>query len=222
MAEYKDLSDYTYADAPVSMKNVGWLGLELGVQDPGAEVPHGAVVRLREEARKPRSLMLGTHACEFCGHSPPRGNGEIHVFGEDGVTYAAPCLVLHYVEQHDYAPPRAFIAALTRPEPLAWDARAETLRTILEDEEADPAWRVDALLDLPCWNDARVEEAVLRAAEGDEISSLAGYELATSLAAIWARSGMVDHETYRNLHSETQAYVRDELTRLQVTFEGLA
>lgn len=219
MAEYKDLSDYTYDEPPVPMKNVGWLGLELGVQNSGAEVPRGVMARLGEEVRKPRSLMLGTHTCEFCGESPPSGNGEIHVFGEDGVTYSAPCLILHYAERHDYAPPRAFMAALTRPEPLVWDPRAETLRTILENPEADPAWRVDALLDLPCWNDTRVEDAVLRAAEEDEFSLIAGYELAMSLAAIWARSGMVDHEAYRNLQSETQVYVRDELARLQANSE---
>ncbi|MGW3565871.1 DUF7919 family protein [Streptomyces sp. NPDC000941] len=221
MAEYKDLSEFTYEESPLPMKNVGWLGPELGVQSSGAEVPHGVVDRLREESRWPRSLKLGTHECEFCTDSPPEGNGEIHVFGRDGVTYSAPCLVLHYVERHHYVPPREFMAALVSPELLGWDSRAETLRSILASEEADPAWRVNALLSLPCWDDPRAEQAVVKSVEDDEISTLAGYELAGSLASIWVRLRKVDMGIYRNLYPETQAKVRDEFARRQVYFEGL-
>jgi len=40
------------------------------------------------------------------------GNGEVWVEGRDGLTYVAPALVLHYVVEHDYAPPQAFIDAV--------------------------------------------------------------------------------------------------------------
>ncbi|MEU1664513.1 hypothetical protein ABZ547_13020 [Streptomyces sparsogenes] len=221
MAEYKDLSKFTYEESPLPMKNVGWLGPGLGVQNSGGGVPRSAVVRLKEEARRPRSLKLGTHECEFCADSAPEGNGEIHVFGRDGVTYSAPCLVLHYVERHHYVPPREFIVALTSPESLVWDSRAETLRSLLANEEADPAWRVNALLSLPDWDDPRAEQAVVKAAEDDEISTLAGYELAVSLAVIWLRSRKVNWEIHRRLYPEAQMQVRDEFSCRRVSLDDL-
>ena len=45
---------------------------------------------------------------------PPekRGNGEIWVKARDGITYIAPILILHYVSEHHYAPPQAFVDAV--------------------------------------------------------------------------------------------------------------
>jgi hypothetical protein len=40
------------------------------------------------------------------------GNGEIIVKGEDGRRYAAPTLILHYIEAHHYLPPEEFIQAV--------------------------------------------------------------------------------------------------------------
>jgi hypothetical protein len=37
------------------------------------------------------------------------GNGEIRVFGANGITYVAPVLVVHYIAVHDYLPPKEFV-----------------------------------------------------------------------------------------------------------------
>jgi hypothetical protein len=40
------------------------------------------------------------------------GAAEIHVDGDDGSAYAAPSLIVHYVREHGYRPPRQFRAAV--------------------------------------------------------------------------------------------------------------
>jgi hypothetical protein len=41
-----------------------------------------------------------------------RSSAEIRVASTSGVTYAAPVLILHYVEAHKYLPPAAFVATV--------------------------------------------------------------------------------------------------------------
>ncbi|MGE7389935.1 hypothetical protein ACQKM2_31090 [Streptomyces sp. NPDC004126] len=60
----------------------------------------------------------GFHSCPFCASrvfgsrvSHPQGSAEIWVMGGD-VAYAAPELIAHYVEAHNYLPPNAFIQAV--------------------------------------------------------------------------------------------------------------
>jgi hypothetical protein len=43
------------------------------------------------------------------------GTGEIRVAYE-GVTFAAPVLIVHYIEEHGYLPPTQFLAALEEAE----------------------------------------------------------------------------------------------------------
>ncbi len=40
------------------------------------------------------------------------GSAEIRVFGSNGVTYAAPDMIYHYVAEHEYKPPDEFIEAV--------------------------------------------------------------------------------------------------------------
>ena len=81
-------------------------------------------------ATKPVELYRGKHSCEVCvppedlvkTYIPKGGkqvgpgsqwakwadqrssNGEIRVVSE-GITYAAPVLIVHYIEEHGYLPP---------------------------------------------------------------------------------------------------------------------
>jgi hypothetical protein len=48
------------------------------------------------------------------------GSDEIWVPGENGRIYAAPSLIVHYVEEHNYLPPPPFIEAVLRPVPSGW------------------------------------------------------------------------------------------------------
>ncbi|MEU3075515.1 hypothetical protein [Streptomyces laurentii] len=57
----------------------------------------------------------GFHVCNLCLRArsgAPRGNGEIRVPGESGITYAAPDLITHYVAAHGYRPPQVFVDAV--------------------------------------------------------------------------------------------------------------
>jgi len=92
-------------------------------------------------ATKPVELYRGRHICEVCTepkdliktYIPNRGNGklvdpesqwakwadrrwsngEIRV-ASDGVTYAAPILIVHYIEEHGYLPPTQFLEAIDK------------------------------------------------------------------------------------------------------------
>ena len=79
----------------------------------------------------------GHQDCAFCDatyhqhwtrYHSPHGNGEIRLIG-DGVAYAAPSLIYHYVAVHAYLPPPAFVAAvMTGPGPDAPPHRMYRLR----------------------------------------------------------------------------------------------
>jgi hypothetical protein len=123
------LSGYSYGRQPEpEVKNVGWLCVSH--QFETGPVPEGFIDRLSGSG-KPVNCYRGFHECELClaaaaetgtklswaevpGHpeSDYSGNGELRVTGVDGTVYAAPMLILHYVSEHEYRPPDAFIDVL--------------------------------------------------------------------------------------------------------------
>jgi hypothetical protein len=105
---YPDLTPYTY-QAGVGALNVGWLARHKPY--PKGIVSDEFLVKLKALVKKPINLMRGSHKCEFCDHNISRGNGELHIAYE-GITYAAPVLIAHYVEAHYYKPPDKFIRAV--------------------------------------------------------------------------------------------------------------
>jgi hypothetical protein len=113
---------------------VGWLAR--GQDVPQGATPDGLVDALLICATRPARLYRGRHECDLCDVTPRTwvdpsgarmrdphpashmdldgrevflGNGEIRVQGSDGLWYAAPTLVAHYVAAHHYAPPAPFI-----------------------------------------------------------------------------------------------------------------
>jgi hypothetical protein len=104
---------------------VGWLSRDHSF--PTATPSESLVSSLANLVSAPVNLYRGIHLCEFCPPPPEKlspggipmldpppgtfGNGEIRVCGEDGITFVAPVLVLHYVTVHQYAPPAAFVRA---------------------------------------------------------------------------------------------------------------
>lgn len=124
MAYYPDLSVYTYSlpgGTPTTL-NVGWLDKNHAY--PQAEVPNGFAERLWHFCWNSVLQTRGLHECAFC---PPTehyvlercgveeqrlGSAEIRIFGQNGVIYAAPDLIYHYVVRHQYCPPAEFIQAV--------------------------------------------------------------------------------------------------------------
>ena len=149
---YPDLSAYSYAnvDSPIPQQlagvfNVGWI--ERGRELVTGVVPEHLLTDLRRALRLSScARMRGYHECEFCWPDVPPtqfvigdpqetvddvgekrflGSSEIWVPGPAGIIYAAPDLIVHYVEHHHYLPPPSFIAAIGAPWPEAWNAQKE-------------------------------------------------------------------------------------------------
>jgi hypothetical protein len=81
------------------------------------EMPTAFVERLNEFARRwfesiealGWGVACGYHTCEFCGKA--WGSGTFGVPFGDRLFYA-PEMIAHYAEQHGYAPPAEFVAAV--------------------------------------------------------------------------------------------------------------
>ncbi|MGH9517360.1 MAG: 5'-methylthioadenosine/S-adenosylhomocysteine nucleosidase [Terriglobales bacterium] len=126
MTYIPDLEPYTYDSAHRQKSNpkllaVGWLDPRF----PFTKGPVDPVIleRLVRLKANPVNLMRGFHMCPFCEYDGPkdsstdptrRGNGEIRVPGENGIVYAAPVLICHYIQAHEYSPPHEFIDAVRK------------------------------------------------------------------------------------------------------------
>ena len=106
---------------------VGWL--DAGKPFARGDVPRERVDRLRQTCRNGVNRTRGLYRCPLCPradgaalpppttvHSDagdyPVGGAEIRVVGPSGTRYAAPDMIIHYVEEHGYAPPEDFLEGL--------------------------------------------------------------------------------------------------------------
>jgi hypothetical protein len=141
---YEDLSPYTHygADSGASVRNVGWLEADrpFPVGPVGSPLAQRVFLsRLTAAAAAPTGPMfVGTHRCGLCPAGGPSGSGEIRATMEDGTVLAAPALVAHYVEDHGYRPPDAFVAAVCAGRTAVPDYQAgEEMGRYLRDEPLD-------------------------------------------------------------------------------------
>ena len=73
----------------------------------------------------PRDERRQSVEAERGGEQLMLGTAEIRAYGANGVLYAAPTLIYHYVAKHHYQPPDEFIqAVMTGPRPPGDDYRA--------------------------------------------------------------------------------------------------
>jgi hypothetical protein len=111
MAYFQDLTPHGLSDTgrpPVL--HVGWLDRKHPF--PTGETSEDFRQKFGQMCRKPYRAYFGYHGCEFCkGKDRPDCNVEILVSGADAM-YLAPTLIEHYVIDHGYLPPPAFIAAV--------------------------------------------------------------------------------------------------------------
>jgi hypothetical protein len=135
MSYFRDLSPYSYGHHPhPGVVHVGWL--DATHPYPKGRVDTRLLEKMRLLASKPVELYRGFHICELCLEPPGlvkavlpnrvvidpdcswakwcaqrRSNGEIRV-ESGGVVFAAPVLIVHYIEAHEYAPPPQFLLAV--------------------------------------------------------------------------------------------------------------
>jgi hypothetical protein len=113
MAFFPDLSPHTYTPTcGLEIINIGWL--DEGNPFPTGPTPTEFDAALLELCERPTHVDRGVHLCWFCRDllRNKEGNGQIRVLGKNGVRYAAPTLVHHYVTLHHYLPPTEFIEAV--------------------------------------------------------------------------------------------------------------
>ena len=136
MTYYPDLSCYRYCKTEKDPRvlNIGWL--EAGRGFPRGEVPSLVPRRLLTLTEKyPVNAMRGMHWCDFCeeratpfgglcvqvdDREVDLGSAEIRVGGRDGIWYAAPDMIYHYIVSHRYRPPAEFLEAV-----LAYDPESD-------------------------------------------------------------------------------------------------
>lgn len=127
---YPDLSPLVRAGHHV--RAVGWLDAQHGFERGVFE--QELFAKLARLSAKPQNKTRGYYPCPFCadsfsggylrgvpieldGRTVHLGSAEIHVIG-NGVVYAAPDLIVHYVDRHGYLPPREFLDAVAAVEQL--------------------------------------------------------------------------------------------------------
>lgn len=131
MAFFQDMSPYCYHPSGIrpNTHNVGWI--EATENFPIGTVPDMFLKRLWQFCKTPVVQTRGFHVCKLCnmptgvvplleyeGETQRFGSAEIRVLGLNGLIYAAPNLIFHYVRDHRYKPPQAFVdAVLAEPGP---------------------------------------------------------------------------------------------------------
>lgn len=116
MTHYVDLSPCGYFGhgsglPPLELIAVGWLerGFDYGRGDPGRAVYE----RLEEFIRVglPDISFMGWHDCGLCRYEGFHSGKNIFI-PADGITYASPEGIVHYIGSHDYLPPEQFCSAV--------------------------------------------------------------------------------------------------------------
>lgn len=131
---FNDLTPYVYLTPkrrPLpSVLNVGWLDRwHLTTKGAVDSAIVEKLLALTDHDGTRVNQTRGLHDCPWCkqiiklADGSPLGSAEIWVPGENGIVYAAPTLVTHYITEHEYQPPAEFLAAVTTFDPAsAWNA----------------------------------------------------------------------------------------------------
>lgn len=135
MTYFADLSPCKYfsCDDENKLIAVGWLDREHPYERGPMEEP--VVARLCELLVDPwqPAIAMGPADCEFCRFSygpasfsyggSTAGLGVSNIFiPADGFLFVAPSLILHYIDSHEYAPPKEFCDAVLKcPEMRSMD-----------------------------------------------------------------------------------------------------
>ena len=115
MTYFPDLSPYVYGGpsrcGDYDVFSIGWLDGDHEFSKGEFNPERLSKIKIILESQSPINLTFGVHICELCGNEA--GNGEYHSYNPNtNKIYAAPTLIVHYIEEHQYAPPGEFIEAV--------------------------------------------------------------------------------------------------------------
>jgi hypothetical protein len=118
---YPDLHTECDIDSGPDTRAVGWLSPEKAYRtQPAAPGFLACLARHVETAWGP-AASLSQHHCDFCGQAlrrearperSARQASEALWIPTEAAVYVAPAAILHYVSEHNYAPPHEFVLAL--------------------------------------------------------------------------------------------------------------
>ena len=105
---YEDLSDYKYnlRFADCDIKSIGWL--DINHEFTKGDVDINIINKLKNI--EPFVQHKGWHTCEFCNEGT--SSNELWICGDNGQIYAMPRMIIHYIEQHKYLPPKEFLDSI--------------------------------------------------------------------------------------------------------------
>lgn len=117
MSFFADMGSQSMVASGDHIRAIGWL--HPAHPYTKGEVPREFLARLKEFTAPSGAsaeasyfgAFVGVHACEFCGQALGVRN-----FGvpSGDLLFAAPEMIVHYIEVHDYSPPREFVEAVLR------------------------------------------------------------------------------------------------------------
>lgn len=129
MTYFPDGSPYSYMETKEdpSVLNIGWL--DGGHPYTTGTIPRELRDKLARLCRQGIRRTRGFHRCDLCPQADPSqppqptvvrdeageflvGSAEIRIGSSSRITFASPDMVIHYVEEHAYKPPDAFLDAL--------------------------------------------------------------------------------------------------------------
>jgi hypothetical protein len=123
MTFFADLEPCTYffQGTESRLKAVGWL--EHGHPFTTGSVSAGFRSKLEELVRSPWMpvFFMGPHFCTICKAKDPalRHGAAYNAFiPGNGFLYVAPQLIVHYIDDHAYAPPEEFVRAVLACPPM--------------------------------------------------------------------------------------------------------
>lgn len=128
MTYFEDHTAYHYSadGSRLGTVNIGWLAS--GYDFPKKMVTDDVLRVLWEYSKVAVCPTRGGHTCDFCDDKLPiresrnglnllLGTAEIRIFAENGVIYAAPNALYHYVKVHNYELPSHFVSAMLNQGP---------------------------------------------------------------------------------------------------------
>ena len=114
---FEDLSIYEYLDEAQTkpLIAIGWL--ENGKSYNTGVIEKQVLEKLGEFQKNPRLFVVaaGVHECDFCFQKA----GVINLtIPRNGTIYFCPELIMHYIENHSYLPPKEFCEAVLNCPPM--------------------------------------------------------------------------------------------------------
>ncbi len=128
---FEDLTNYTY-DLPFflnEVKCIGWLEKGYKFEQKPLSIFHFEKLKSiycgNDLVDSIANQARGYHYCDFCNEDDPKflcetinrfkwlGSNEIWIPSViDNSYYAAPSLIIHYIEKHSYSPPQEYLDAV--------------------------------------------------------------------------------------------------------------